>query len=138
MTCGGAGGHDRAMTKHDNMLGPSANSSARETRASPAVRAGPRPRNRPSGHEHERARRRSPRKPNEPGADELRPPSRELDLGLMLLAVFTASTLLMVALVVFVGASGRAWTLIPVMAVHLAVTATVLMTVIRLLADPDA
>jgi hypothetical protein len=56
----------------------------------------------------------------------------------MLLAVFTASTLLMVALVVFIGALGRWWTLIPVMALHLAVTAAVLMTVTRLLEDADA
>jgi hypothetical protein len=138
MTCAGAGGQDRGMTKHDSMLGRSANSSAGEMRASPAVRAGPRPRDCPSSHEHGRAGRRSPRQSNESEADELRPASRELDLGLMLLAVFTASTLLMVALVVFVGASGRSWVLIPVMAVHLVVTAMVLMTVIRLLADPDA
>jgi len=55
----------------------------------------------------------------------------------MLLGVFTAATLLMVALVVFIGALGRWWTLIPVMALHLAVTAAVLMTVIRLLDGGD-
>ena len=53
--------------------------------------------------------------------------------GLILLVVFTASALLIVALVVLIGAVGNWWILIPVMMADLAVTAAVLVTVARLL-----
>jgi hypothetical protein len=56
----------------------------------------------------------------------------------MLLIVFTASALTVVALVVLVAAIGSWWILIPVMAVDFAVTAAVLITVAKLLEDSDA
>jgi hypothetical protein len=56
----------------------------------------------------------------------------------MLLIVFTASALTIVALVVLIAAIGSWWTLIPVMAVDFAVTAAVLITVAKLLEDSDA
>lgn len=56
----------------------------------------------------------------------------------MLLIVFTASALLIVALVVLVGAVGHWWILIPVMTVDFAVTAAVLVTVAKLLEEPDS
>jgi hypothetical protein len=55
----------------------------------------------------------------------------------MLLVVFTASALVVVALAVLVGAIGRLWVLIPVMAVDFAVTAVVLVMVAKLLEDAD-
>jgi hypothetical protein len=57
------------------------------------------------------------------------------DRGLGLLAVFTASTFLIVGLVCLVGSIDRWWILIPVMAIDLAVTAAVLAVMIRLLDD---
>ena len=61
-----------------------------------------------------------------------------MDRGVILLVVFTASVLTIVALVVLIGAIGRWWTLIPVMAVDFAVTAAVLVTVAKLLEGSDA
>lgn len=73
-----------------------------------------------------------------PGRGHERRPPPVADRGLMLLIVFTASALTVVALVVLVAAIDSLWTLIPVMAVDFAVTAAVLITVVRLLNDPDA
>jgi hypothetical protein len=61
------------------------------------------------------------------------PPIR--DRGISLLAIFTASTLLIVALVCLVASVDRWWILIPVMAVDLAVTGAVLAIMARLLDD---
>lgn len=71
-----------------------------------------------------------------PTIPERRPPPA--DRGLILLIVFTASALTIVALVVLIAAIGSWWTLIPVMAVDFAVTAAVLITVAKLLEDSDA
>ena len=60
------------------------------------------------------------------------------DRGISLLAVFTAATLVIVALVCLVGGVDRWWILIPVMVIHLAVTAIVLAITIRLLDDGSA
>jgi hypothetical protein len=57
------------------------------------------------------------------------------DRGISLLAIFTAATLLIVALVCLVGSVDRWWILIPVMAVDLAVTGVVLAIMVRLLND---
>jgi hypothetical protein len=72
-----------------------------------------------------------------PAIPERRPPP-PADWGLVLLIVFTASALAVVALVVLIAAIGSWWTLIPVMAVDFAVTAAVLITVAKLLEDPGA
>jgi hypothetical protein len=72
-----------------------------------------------------------------PAIPERRPPP-PADRGLILLIVFTASALTIVALVVLVAAIGSWWTLIPIMAVDFAVTAAVLITVAKLLEDADA
>jgi hypothetical protein len=77
------------------------------------------------------------RQPNEPSIPERRPPPPG-DRGLILLAVFTASALLIVALVVLVGAVESWWILIPVMTADFAVTAAVLVTVARLIEDADS
>lgn len=61
------------------------------------------------------------------------PPLR--DRGVSLLAIFTAATLLIVALVCLVGGVDRWWILIPVMAIDLAATGIVLTAMIRLLDD---
>src|SRR5687768_457464 len=74
--------------------------------------------------------------PAEPWIPDRRPPPLA-DRGLLLLVVFTASALTIVALAVLVGAIERWWVLIPVMAVDFAVTAAVLVTVAKLLEDPD-
>ena len=73
----------------------------------------------------------------DPGVPERRPPPLA-DHGITLLLIFTASALLIVALVVVAGAVGHWWILIPVMTVDFAVTAAVLATVVRLLGDPDS
>jgi hypothetical protein len=57
------------------------------------------------------------------------------DRGISLLAIFTAATLLIVALVCLVGSVDRWWILIPVMAVDFAVTGAVLAVMVRLLDD---
>ncbi len=57
------------------------------------------------------------------------------DRGISLLAIFTAATLLIVALVCLVGGVDRWWILIPVMAIDLAVTGAVLAVMVRLLDD---
>jgi hypothetical protein len=57
------------------------------------------------------------------------------DPGIGLLAVFTASMLLIVGLVCLVGGIDRWWVLIPVMTIDLAVTAAVLAVMLRLLDD---
>ena len=57
------------------------------------------------------------------------------DRGISLLAIFTAATLLIVALVCLVGSVDRWWILIPVMAIDLAVTGAVLAVMVRLLDD---
>jgi hypothetical protein len=62
-------------------------------------------------------------------------PSRLRDRGISLLAIFTAATLLIVALVCLVAGVDRWWILIPVMAVDLAVTGIVLAAMVRLLDD---
>jgi hypothetical protein len=56
----------------------------------------------------------------------------------MLLIIFTASALLIVALVVVVGAVGQMWVLAPIMVVDFAVTAAVLVTVATLLEDGNS
>jgi hypothetical protein len=61
-------------------------------------------------------------------------PPQLRDRGLSLLTIFTAATLLIVALVCLVAGVDRWWILIPVMAVDLAVT-VVVVAVIRLLDD---
>jgi sulfide:quinone oxidoreductase len=63
--------------------------------------------------------------------------SGSADHGLTLLIVFTASALLIVALVVVAGAVGQMWILTPIMIIDFAVTAAVLMTVAKLLEDAD-
>jgi hypothetical protein len=54
-----------------------------------------------------------------------------------LLIVFTASALLIVALVVVAGAVGEMWILAPIMIVDFAVTAAVLVAVAKLLEDAN-
>lgn len=71
---------------------------------------------------------------DEPVTDRRGPPP-QADHGLTLLIIFTASVLLIVALVVLAGAVGRMWILAPIMAVDFAVTASVLATVANLLED---
>ena len=56
----------------------------------------------------------------------------------MLLIVFTASALAIVALVVLAGAVGQMWILAPIMIVDFAVTAAVLVTVAKLLEDANS
>jgi hypothetical protein len=51
--------------------------------------------------------------------------------------VFTASALFVVALVVLAGAVGHMWILVPIMIADLMVTAAVIVTVAKLLEDPD-
>jgi hypothetical protein len=68
---------------------------------------------------------------------EQRPPPL-VDHGIILLIVFTASALVIVALVVLVGAVGRWWTLIPVMTVDFTVTAAVLVTLAKLLEEANS
>jgi hypothetical protein len=80
---------------------------------------------------------RAGRQHTKPSVPERRPPP-SADRGLVLLVVFTASALTIVALVILVAAIGRWWTLIPVMAVDFVVTAAVLVTVAKLLEDSDA
>jgi hypothetical protein len=60
------------------------------------------------------------------------------DRGAGLLAVFTTALLVMVALAVVVGMIDAWWILVPVMAVDLALTATVIAMVIGLLHDGDS
>jgi hypothetical protein len=59
------------------------------------------------------------------------PPLR--DRGISLLAIFTAATLLIVALVCLVGGVDRWWILIPVMVIDFAVTGVVIAVMVRLL-----
>jgi hypothetical protein len=59
------------------------------------------------------------------------------DRGLTLLAVFTASMLVMIGLAVVTAVVGRWWILAPVMVVDLAVTTAVLASVASLLSDGD-
>jgi hypothetical protein len=54
-----------------------------------------------------------------------------------LLAVFTASMLVMIGLAVVTALVGRWWILVPVMLVDLTVTVAVLASVARLLRDGD-
>ena len=56
----------------------------------------------------------------------------------MLLIVFTASALAIVALVVLAGAVGQMWILAPIMIVDVAVTTAVLVTVAKLLEDANS
>jgi hypothetical protein len=74
--------------------------------------------------------------PNERSVPERKPPPL-WDRGLTLLIIFTASALLIVALVALAAAVGRWWILIPVMTADLAVTTAVLVTVVRLLNNGD-
>jgi hypothetical protein len=103
---------------------------ARRT-ATPRVARAPRTslpaRSRP--HADHRATR--PNSPPAPGGKS--PPLR--DRGISLLAIFTAATLLIVALVCVVAGIDRWWILIPVMAVDLTVTGAVLAVMVRLLND---
>jgi hypothetical protein len=101
-------------------------------RARPATR-GVRPPRR--GHDAPARADRAGRQHTKPAIPERRPPA---DRGIILLIVFTASALTIVALVVLVAAIGSWWTLIPAMAVDFAVTAAVLITVAKLLEDSDA
>jgi hypothetical protein len=64
-----------------------------------------------------------------------REPSQLRDRGISLLTIFTAATLLIVALVCLVAGVDRWWILIPVMAVDLAVTGIVIAAMVRLLDD---
>ena len=59
------------------------------------------------------------------------------DRGLALLIAFTVSALVIVSLVALGAAVDRWWILLPLMTVDLLVTAVVLVTVVRLLEDPD-
>ena len=74
---------------------------------------------------------------DESSTSERRPPPLA-DHGLTLLIIFTASALLVVALVVLAGAVGQMWILAPIMIVDFAVTAAVLVTVAKLLEDSNA
>lgn len=76
------------------------------------------------------------RAPDESSASERRRPP-QADHGLTLLMVFTASALFVVALVVLAGAVGHMWILVPIMIADLMVTAAVIVTVAKLLEDPD-
>ena len=80
---------------------------------------------------------RDSRPTDEPAAARRGPP-READHGLTLLLIFTASALLVVALVVLAGAIGQMWILAPVMIVDFAVTAAVLVTVAKLLDEDNS
>jgi hypothetical protein len=65
---------------------------------------------------------------------ERRPPP-QADHGLTLFLIFTASALFIVALVVLAGAVGQMWILAPIMVADFAVTAAVLIIVVKLLTD---
>ena len=80
---------------------------------------------------------RDTRPPDEPAGARRGPPP-QADHGLTLLIIFTASALLVVALVVLTGAVGQMWILAPIMIVDFAVTAAVLVTVAKLLKDGKA
>ncbi len=97
---------------------------ARPPRTSLPARSRPRP-------DHQDTRPNSPPAPSAAGSKS--PPLR--DRGISLLTIFTAATLLIVALVCVVGSVNRWWILIPVMAVDFAVTGAVLAVMIRLLDD---
>ena len=77
---------------------------------------------------------RRPTSPSGPAVASSEPPQLR-DRGITLLTIFTAATLLIVALVWLVGDVDRWWILIPVMAVDLAVTGIVLAAMVRLLDD---
>jgi hypothetical protein len=79
----------------------------------------------------------SPPPTDEPDADRSGSPP-QIDHGVVLLSIFTASVLLVVALVVIAGAVGQMWILAPIMVVDFAVTAAVLVTVAKLLEDSSA
>jgi hypothetical protein len=73
--------------------------------------------------------------PDPPPARAPAHPAPLRDHGLTLLAVFTASMLVMVGLAAVTAVVGRWWILVPVMVVDLAVTTAVLASVARLLND---
>ena len=73
------------------------------------------------------------RAPQPPSAVPVAAPLR--DRGIGLLATFTVAMLGMVSLAVLVGAVDAWWILVPVMAVDFAVTAAVLVMMVRLLND---
>lgn len=75
--------------------------------------------------------------PDPPPARAPADPAPLRDHGLTLLAVFTASMLVMVGLAAVTAVVGRWWILVPVMVVDLAVTTAVLASVARLLNDGD-
>ena len=106
-----------------------------DRRAARPATTGVRPRRR--GHPTSRRPDRVGQQSTKPAIPERRPPP-PADRGLILLVVFTASALTIVALVVLLAAIGSWWTLIPIMAVDFAVTAAVLITVVKLLEDSDA
>ena len=81
--------------------------------------------------DHRATRPKSSSAPAAPGSES--PPLR--DRGISLLTVFTAATLLIVALVCVVGSVDRWWILIPVMAVDFVVTGAVLAVMVHLLDD---
>jgi hypothetical protein len=99
-------------------------------RTAPRVARAPRP----SVPARPRSNRDAPGPKPAPGA-----PSSESspirDRGISLLAIFTAATLLIVALVCLLGSVDRWWILIPVMAIDLTVTGAVLAVMVRLLDD---
>jgi hypothetical protein len=97
---------------------------ARPARTSSPARSRLRP-------DHHATRPKSPPVQAAPGSGS--PPLR--DRGISLLTIFTAATLLIVALVCIVGSVDRWWILIPVMAVDFAVTGAVLAVMVRLLDD---
>jgi hypothetical protein len=72
-----------------------------------------------------------------PPSNEARDRTPLRDRGVVLLAVFTAAMLVMVALAVVVGMHDTFWILVPVMAVDFVLTASVLVMVVRLLDDGD-
>jgi hypothetical protein len=105
-----------------------------DRRVGRAATAGVRPPRR--GHTTSPRDRQDRRHATTPPAPERLPPPL-VDRGLILLIVFAASALTIVALVVLIGAIGSWWTLFPVMAVDFTVTAAVLVTVAKLLEDSD-
>lgn len=92
---------------------------------------------RPVRHRPARPRRLSPS--SRPTAAEPTPDSANWprDHGIELLAIFTSAVFAIVALTVVVGAVDQWWILIPVMAIHFALTAAVLTMTARLIDDGD-
>jgi hypothetical protein len=114
---------------HAEKLRPLVDHRTRRARTTPRPR---RPDTRKGQHDARAARTTD----QHPAARRGAPP--QADHGLTLLIIFTASALLIVALVVVAGAVGQMWVLAPVMVVDFAVTAAVLVTVAKLLEDANS